>query len=175
MEAPLRAWLPRLLLIGVVLLAAQTSIAAELRPFGVAIQIMLACAAAAGAASGATQGATAGFLLGLMYDLGTGTPLGATALTMALGGYVAGWGRQYRIEPRWWILAGLTAIGAAAGEAAVPLVRVLIGETDVVSRQMLVIIPVVAVAAATLSPLFVPTMRWALRIRPVELRLPADA
>jgi hypothetical protein len=33
----------------------------------------------------------------------------------------------------------------------------------------------VTAAAAALSPLFVPMMRWALRIRPVELRLPADA
>lgn len=171
----LNSWIPRVVLFGLILVAIQTTIATELKPFGVVVQVVLAFAAAAGAASGATEGAMAGFVLGLMYDLGTGTPLGATALTMTLAGYVAGWGRQYRIEPTWWILALLTTAGAALGEAAVPFVRVMIGESDVVNARMLVIVPVVAIAAGALSPVFVPLARWSLRIRTVELRLPGDA
>jgi rod shape-determining protein MreD len=169
------SWPPRVILIGFVLVAVQTGVAPELRPLGVVVQVVLAFAAAAGAASGPTEGAMAGFVLGLMYDLGTGTPLGATAITMTLAGYSAGWGRQYRIEPKWWILALLTMIGAAVGESAVPFVRVMIGETDVVSTRMLVVVPVVALASGVLSPIFVPIARWSLRIRPTELRLPADA
>ncbi|MDA2945579.1 MAG: rod shape-determining protein MreD [Actinomycetota bacterium] len=169
------SWPPRVTLIGFILVAVQTGVAPELRPFGVVIQVVLAFAAAAGAASGPSEGAMAGFVLGLMYDLGTGTPLGATAFTMTLAGYTAGWGRQYRIEPKWWILALLTMAGTTVGESAVPFVRVMIGETDVVSSRMLVVVPVVAVASGILSPMFVPLARWCLRIRPTELRLPADA
>lgn len=171
----LGSWLPRVVLIGLILVAVQTTVAPELQAFGVVVQVVLAFAAASGAASGPVEGAMAGFVLGVMYDLGTGTPLGATALTMTLAGYSAGWGRQYRIEPTWWILAAMTMTGAALGEAAVPFVRVLIGETDVLGTRMFLVVPVVAVAAGILSPLFVPVARWALRVRPTELRLPADA
>ena len=54
------------------MLALQRTLFADLRPGGVALQVMLALAAAAGAAGGPQKGALAGFVLGLMYDLGVG-------------------------------------------------------------------------------------------------------
>lgn len=172
--ALLNSWVPRVLLVSVVLLGLQTTIATELRPFGVVVQIMLAFAAACGAVSGPTPGALAGFSIGLVYDLGVGTPLGSTALTMTIAGYAAGWGRQFRIEPRWWILSGLAAIGVAIGESAVPVVRLLIGESDVATARVLVVIPTVTVAGLLSAPLLLPIGRWALRIRTAELRLPGE-
>ena len=172
--ALLNSWVPRVLLVSVVLLGLQTTIATELRPFGVVVQIMLAFAAACGAVSGPVPGALAGFSIGLVYDLGVGTPLGSTALTMTIAGYAAGWGRQFRIEPKWWVLSGLAAIGVALGESAVPVVRLLIGDSDVATSRILIVIPTVTLGGLLSAPLLLPIGRWALRIRTAELRLPGE-
>jgi rod shape-determining protein MreD len=172
--ALLNGWVVRVTLVAVVLLGIQTTIAAEMRPFGVVVQVMLAFAASCGAVSGPVQGAMAGFAVGLVYDLGVGTPLGSTALTMTVAGYAAGWGRQFRIEPRWWILSGLAAVGVALGESGVPLVRTLIGESDVVTSRMLVVVPIVTLTALAIAPVLLPVGRWALRVRVAELRLPGE-
>lgn len=175
-QVPARVWVLRVALVGLVLLGLQTTITTELRPFGVVVQLMLAFAASAGAASGPGEGALAGFVLGIMYDLATGTPIGATALALAVGGYAAGWGRQYRIEPKWWILAGFTSFGAVVGETMVPLVRVLIGETGLFGDRLLIVLPVVGVSTALLSIVLIPVARWALLVRPSEIRVQsADA
>ena len=168
-------WLPRIVLVGFVLVAIQTTLAADMRPFGVSVQVVLAFAAACGAASDADRGAAAGFVLGLVYDLVIGTPVGATALTMAMAGHVAGIGRRFRVEPVWWILAVFAAIGALVGEALVPVVRIFIGEADPVGWRVAVVFPTVAVAAGVLAPVMVLTARWALSVRESELKVPGDA
>jgi len=168
-------WLPRVVLLGFVLVAVQTTLAADMRPFGVSVQVVLAFAAAAGAASDADRGAAAGFVVGLLYDLVIGTPIGATALTMAVAGHVAGLGRRFRVEPVWWILAVFTAVGALVGEGLVPVVRLFIGEADPVGWRIAAVLPTVTVAAAMLSPVMVPAARWALSVRESELKVPGDA
>ena len=122
----------RLFSVGLVVLALQRTLFADLRPAGVSLQVMLALAAAAGAAGGPQKGALAGFVLGLMYDLAVGTPLGSSSIAMGLGGFVAGYvhvdhrstrsGGWRRCSP---------ALGAAVGEAAVPVIRAFIGEEHV--------------------------------------------
>jgi hypothetical protein len=72
------------------------------------------------------------------------------------------------------MLAALAGIGAAVGEVLVPVVRVLTGETGVFEARIAVILPVVAISAGLLSPVFIPIARWALVIRPTEIRV-ADA
>ena len=66
----------RLIPVGMVMLALQRTVFAELRLSGVVIQVVLALVAAAGASGGSERGAVAGFVLGSMYDLVEGTPLG---------------------------------------------------------------------------------------------------
>ena len=170
-DTPARIWLTRVVLTGLIVLSLQMTIATEIRPFGVVIQIVLAFAVAAGAASGPGEGAKVGFVLGLMYDMATGLPMGSTAMSMAFGGYVAGWGRQYRLEPTWWMLAALASIGAAVGEAFVPIMRVLTGETGVFGARVALVLPVVAHSSGLLSTLLIPIARWALAIRPTEIRV----
>ena len=58
--------LPRLVLIGIMLVALQQTLFVDLRPAAVTIQVVLALAAAAGAAAGPQKGALAGFVLGMM-------------------------------------------------------------------------------------------------------------
>src|SRR5215207_3407324 len=118
----------RLFLVGALLLALQSTVFADLRPAGISLQVVLALAAAAGAAGGPQKGALAGFVLGLLYDLNVGTPLGSSSISMGLAGYLAGYVTTIAVRPPWWLAALFTALGAAAGEAAVPIIRGFVGE-----------------------------------------------
>lgn len=170
----LHSSLTRIIPVGMILLALQTTLFVEMRPFGVIIQVLLAFAASAGAVAGPERGAITGFVVGLLFDLSIGTPLGGSSLTMGMAGYVAGWCDVIRVETTWWLAAGFVALGAAVGEAGVPVVRRFIGEEDAFVPEMWTIIPVVAVSAAVLSVALVPLARWALRVAPPEWKLPAD-
>ena len=173
--ALLNSWIARVVPIGMILLALQTTLFVEMRPFDVRIQVLLTFAACAGAVGGPERGVIAGFVLGLMYDLSIGTPLGSTSITMGLAGYVAGWCDVIRVETTWWFAMIFVTLGAAVGETAVPVVRRFVGEEDAFVPEMTTIIPVVAVAAAFLSIPLVPVARWALKLRGPEFKLPTDA
>lgn len=165
----------RVAAVGFVLLALQRTIFSELRPGGVALQVMLALAAAAGAAGGPQKGALAGFLLGLMYDLASSTPLGSSSITMGLGAYVAGYATSIAVDPQWWLAAMFTGLGAAVGEAAVPVVRAFTGQEQMVGPRFGVTVAIVAAGAAVLSPVLVPIGRWCMRVKRPEWRLPKTA
>jgi rod shape-determining protein MreD len=165
----------RLFSVGLIVLALQRTIFTDLRPAGVTLQVMLALAAAAGAAGGPQKGALAGFVLGLMYDLSVGTPLGSSSIAMGLGGYVAGYVTSITIDPQWWLAALFTGLGAAVGEAMVPVIRAFIGEEQVLEPRLGIVIAVVAVGAMVLSPLLVPIGRWCMRIKRPEWKAPKEA
>lgn len=166
--------LTRVVPIGMLLLALQKTLFVELQPFGVIVQVLLAFACAAGVAAGPELGAVTGFVMGLMLDLTVDSPLGSSSIAMGLAGYVAGWADVIRIETTWWLAAIFVAIGAAIGEASVPVIRRFIGEEDVFVPELLTIVLVVAVAAAILSVVFVPLGRWALRVEKPEWKVPTD-
>jgi len=172
--AVLNSSLTRVIPIGMALLALQQTMFVEMKPFGVIIQLLLAFAASAGAAGGPERGAITGFVLGLMFDLAVGTPLGSSSITMGLAGYIAGWCDVIRIDTTWWLAAIFVGVGAAAGEAGVPVVRRFIGEQDAFVPEMSKIIPVVAISAAIASIVLVPISRWALKLGKPEWKLPAD-
>jgi rod shape-determining protein MreD len=172
--ALLNSSLTRLIPIGMLLLALQKTLFVELQPFGVIIQVVLAFAASAGAAGGPERGAVAGFTLGIMFDLSVGSPLGASAITMGIAGYVAGWVDLIRIDTTWWLAAIFVGVAAGLGEAGVPVVRRFIGEEDAFVPEMVTIVPVVAVAAAAASVVLVPLGRWSLKLERPEWKLPAD-
>ncbi len=168
----LRGPIGRLIAVGIILLAIQNSLLIDVKPAGVVIQVMLAFSAAAGVVGGADSGVLAGFVLGILYDLGTGTPLGLSALSMALAGLVGASMTLLNIEPQWWLNAIFVALGSAAGELANPLLRTLIGESGLIGSYLITVVAVVALSAAVLSPLLTRLARWALRISSAELRLP---
>jgi rod shape-determining protein MreD len=151
-------------------LAMQRTFLTELTSFGVVLQIVLALAAAAGAGAGPERGAVAGFTLGLMYDLSTGSPLGLTALVYALAGFVAGYALTLTPTPPWWLASLFTGIGAAVGETSVPAARMLIGQDGWFTSRLFTIVPVVAVFALLLSPLFVPLGRWCMCVKKPKWR-----
>jgi len=168
----LRGPVGRLIGVGILLLAIQNTLLIDLKPAGVIVQIMVAFSAAAGVVGGADSGVLAGFILGILYDLGAGTPMGLSALTMAFAGLVGASLTLLNIEPQWWLNAIFVGLGAAAGELATPILRTLIGESGLFGSYLIEVVVVVAVAAAVLSPLLTRLARWALRISSAELRLP---
>lgn len=167
--------LARIIPIGMILLALQKTLFVELAPFGVIIQVVMAYGASMGAAGGAERGAIAGFALGIMFDLAIGTPLGSSAITIGLAGYVAGLVDLFRIDATWWMAALFVGLGTGVGEAMVPVVRRFIGEDDAFVPELAKIVPVVAVAGAIMSIVLVPLGRWSLRLGRPEWKVPADA
>jgi rod shape-determining protein MreD len=164
----------RLFSVGLIVLALQRTLFADLRPAGVSLQVMLALAAAAGAAGGPQKGALAGFVLGLMYDLAVGTPLGSSSIAMGFGGYAAGYVTAITIDPQWWLAALFVGLGAAVGELVVPVVRAFIGEEHVFDPRFGIVVGVVAAGAMVLSPLLVPVGRWCMRIKRPEWKAPKE-
>lgn len=164
----------RLVPIGMILLALQRTLLIEIQVVGVNVQIVLAFVASAGAVGGSERGAVAGFTLGMMYDLVEGTPLGSTAIAFTIAGIVSGLLALVTADPPWWLVALAAMVGAAAGEAMVPTVRLFIGEENPWPSDMATIVPIVAIASAMLSPLFAPIARWALRIRGSEWTAPTE-
>jgi len=73
-----------------VLLILQLELFASIRFFGVMPEIMLGAAVAAGWHGGPTDGAIMGFASGLLVDLYLASPLGLSALSYALIGYLVG-------------------------------------------------------------------------------------
>lgn len=165
MRAFLTGPLVRLFPVGLCVLALQRTVLTEVHVLDVVLQIVLALAAAAGAGAGPERGAIAGFTLGLMYDLATGSPLGLTAIVYALAGFVAGYVLTLTPTPQWWLASIFTMIGAAVGETAVPVGRTLIGQDGWFTSRLFTIVPVVAVFALVLSPVFVPLGRWCMRVK----------
>lgn len=174
LAAIVRSSLIRLIPVGMVMLALQRTVFAEIRVSGVIVQVVLAFAAAAGAAGGSERGAVAGFTLGTMFDLVEGTPIGSTAIAFTLAGVVAGLLAIVAADPQWWLSALFVGLGTAVGEAMVPVVRIFIGEEDPWPSQMLKVVVVVTVAAIVMSPALVPLGRWCLRIRGSEWKAPAE-
>jgi rod shape-determining protein MreD len=131
----------------------------------VRLQFVLALAVAAGAGGGADRGAVAGFVLGMMYDLNGNTPLGLVALGYGLAGMTAGYVHRFTTDPQWWLAALFAALGAAVGELAVPFAEAVTGESGWVTRQLFVIVPIVALSAAVLCPVLLPVGRWMMGVR----------
>lgn len=171
MRAFLTGPLVRLFPVGLCVLALQRTVFTEVHAFGVVVQVVLAFVAATGAGAGPERGAVAGFTLGLMYDLATGSPLGLTALVYSLAGYVGGYVLTLTPTPPWWLASLFTGIGAAVGETAVPIGLTLVGQDGWFTRELFVIVPVVAAFALLASPVLVPLGRWCMGVKRQRWRM----
>ena len=164
----------RVIPVGIILLALQRTIFVEIQIDGVIIQVMMATAAAAGVAGGSERGALVGFVFGVLFDLAEGTPLGSTATAMTVAGIVGGLLALIAADPQWWFAAIFTGLGTAAGALMIPVVRVFVGEPEPFQDRLAVVVPIVAVAGALMSPLLVPLARWCLRMKRPEWTQPIN-
>ena len=164
----------RLFLVGAVLLALQSTVFADLRPAGDQPAGRPRAGGGRRRGGGPQKGALAGFVLGLLYDLHIGTPLGSSSISMGLAGFLAGYVTAITMRPPWWLAAVFAALGAAAGEAAVPIIRAFVGEEHPLGLALRGAIVVVAIGAMVLSPLLVPVGRWCMRVKQPEWKAPRE-
>lgn len=155
----------RLFLVGLPALALQTTFFAEVKFFGVVVQIMLALSVAAGLAGGSENGALAGFVFGLMLDLVLTSPLGLSALVFGAAGWAAGYLHSHALENPKWLNALVVGLMSGLATFALPVVANWIGVEGWLSSRLTKVIIVVALTNALLSFIAVPIARWALAIR----------
>lgn len=162
----------RLLMVGLPALALQTTLLAELTPFGVVMQLILCMSIGAGVASGPEGGAFAGFVLGLMFDLVLTSPLGLSALVYGMAGFVGGFVFSASLaNPRW--LNAVTCAGLSAVAMFVqPVVANWIGVEGWISSRLVKVMIVVALFNGVASYAVVPTMRWCLAVRRLQRLAP---
>ncbi|HUC33344.1 MAG TPA: hypothetical protein VMS14_08070, partial [Ilumatobacteraceae bacterium] len=82
-----------------------------------------------------------------------------------LGGMTAGYVQGLTPDPQWWLAMIFATIGAAVGELAVPLIESVTGESGWVSRDLVLDVTVVAVAAGVLCPVLMPVGRWMMGVK----------
>jgi rod shape-determining protein MreD len=167
LNALTRPWL-RIALIGLALLAIQTTLATDVRVAGVVVPLMLLMSAAAGAVGGVERGAVTGFALGALHDLTLVSPLGLGALAAAAAGALAGTLRSRPLIPPWWLAALAVGAATAVGEIAFPLGQALIAQEPWVGHRLWQVALVAGAVNAILAPAALPVARWCLRVpRPI--------
>lgn len=162
----------RLVPVGIVFIALQRAVLADIPIRHVVLELVLALAAACGVAGGPERGAYAGFVLGVMFDLGTASPLGENALAFGLAAYVAGFVTLVAVDPHWWLSMIFAMAGAATGEVAIPVVETFIKDGGWQGHRVSVIVLIVSIFSGALSPLLIPLGRWCLCIRKRAWKVP---
>jgi rod shape-determining protein MreD len=153
----------RLVLVALVLLAIQTTLLSDLRPFGVMVQVLVLFVASAGVLYGSEVGAITGFVVGLMYDAVLTTPLGSSALVFGVVGVLAGGLPYFVREPTWWSRIVLVVLLSALGEVLFPMFQAIIGFEGWVQPRMFVVALVVALINLVIAPAMMPLTRWTLK------------
>jgi rod shape-determining protein MreD len=149
-----RLKVPSILLIALVL---HTAVMGHLRIAGVAPDLMVLIPIVGGLAAGPERGAALGFVCGLAVDLVVQTtPLGLSALSFSIVGYTVGVLEAGILRSSWWIPPATALFASAAGEALYAMTGALVGQTQLVTNRLAVIVVVVGVLNALLA---VPTMR----------------
>ena len=109
----------RLFLVVVMLVVIQTTVFPHLRVFGAMPDLLLLATIAVAYEDGPDTGAIFGFFSGLAIDLFLETPLGVSALTFAIIGYLVGVFQGGMLRPSGWVAPVLGGVGGLAGGAAV--------------------------------------------------------
>jgi rod shape-determining protein MreD len=152
----------RLVLVLVVVVILQETVAAGITIDGVHPDFVLLLCAVTGMVGGAEQGAVIGFVGGLAADLFLATPLGLSALSYAIIGYAVGTVQEGIIHPAWWLAPVTAAVASAGGVALYALAGAVVGQSDMLHYGLARIVVVVAVINAVLALPMLPAVRWAL-------------
>jgi rod shape-determining protein MreD len=137
----------------------QVSVVARLPIADVRADIVLLVAIAAGLESDAEHGAIVGFFAGLTFDLLLDTPVGLSALTYCIVGFVVGTFQGAVLRTTWWIPVAATVLASALGVVIFALLDQVLGQATVEPTRLPAIVAVVALVNGLLSR----PARWALR------------
>lgn len=145
-------------------LLVHTVMTSQLRIAGARPDLLLLVPITGAMAGGRSWGASLGFGAGLALDVFLSSPFGLSALVYCLVGYAVGvlQGGLLALSPSFTVLAALGA--SAAGVLLYAGAGAVLGQALVAGRLPLVVV-IVAVVNAALSPLALRVMRWALDAR----------
>ena len=156
-------WL-RLPVVLAVALMFQTTLLAEVRPFGASVDVAMLMAVCAGAAAGPGRGARAGLVVGFALDLLLAKPLpfGLSALVFALVGYAVGLLPDALYEGRWTTRALVVGAATAAGGLLYAVVATVFGVPNLSLSHVFAVLVVLGASGFALAPLFLRIMLWVL-------------
>jgi rod shape-determining protein MreD len=137
----------------------QVSVVARLPIADLRGDIVLLIAIAAGLESDGEHGAIVGFVAGLTFDLLLDTPVGLSALSYCLVGFVVGTFQGAVLRATWWIPVLATVLASALGVLIFALLDQVLGQATVEVTRLPAIVAVVAVLNGILSR----PARWAMR------------
>ena len=146
-------------------LVLQLTLLNGLRLDNVHADALLLVTVAAGYVGGADRGALVGFACGLVADLFAQTPYGLSALAFCIVGYGVGLVRGGVLRTAWWIPVVTAAAATAAGELLFALLSAIVGQPQVLTDRLGVVIGVTTLFNGILARLAVPAMGWAMQIR----------
>jgi rod shape-determining protein MreD len=129
--------------------------------FGAAPDLCLLATVAVAYEDGPDTGAMFGFFSGLATDLFLASPLGVSALTFAIIGYLVGVFQSGLLRPSGWVAPMLGGLAGLAGGALFVVVASIAGEDGLLNGHSVKIIVVAAIYDALLAPLIFPIGRWA--------------
>jgi rod shape-determining protein MreD len=109
---------------------------------------------------GPDTGAIFGFGSGLALDLFLSSPLGCSALSFAIVGYLVGVFQGGLLRPSGWVAPALGGIGGLAGNVLFVVVASIAGD-DLLNGHSVKIIVVASLYDAVLAPVIFPIGRWA--------------
>jgi rod shape-determining protein MreD len=152
-----------------IVISLQTTLFAEMRPFGVAAQLVLLFAVVSGSIYGSTIGALTGLIAGLMCDFILPTPVGLTSLALGLAGATAGLLIYFFHDPTWWMRLLTIGIVSLLGEFYYPLAQTVIGLDGWLQWRVIKVAIIVAGCNLLLSPLAILVCRWTLAERKLSV------
>ena len=159
----------RLVLVLLIIISFQTTLFAEMRPFGVAAQLVLLFVVVSGSINGSTIGALTGLIAGLMYDFILPTTVGLTSLALGLAGATAGLLTYFFREPTWWMRLITVGVVSLLGEIYYPLAQTVVGLDGWLQLRIIKVALVVAVCNLALSPIAILVCRWTLAERKLSV------
>jgi len=124
--------------------------------------VVLLVAIAAGLESDAERGAIVGFAAGLTFDLLLDSPVGLSALSYCLVGYLVGTFQGSVLRSTWWIPVLGTIIASVIGVVVFATLDLVVGQATVTWDRLPGIVAMVAVVNGLLSRPFRWALRWAL-------------
>ena len=153
---------PRALLVLVVVLVLQLTVALDLRVAGAHPDLILGLAAAAGLAGGTQRGAIVGFFSGIAIDLFLPTPFGLSALVGTGIGAAAGQLVAAGVDrTNWLFVPGVATLGGAIGVIMFAVLGTVLGQPNMLTVGLGAAVGVVALVNGALAHLLVRACNWA--------------
>lgn len=143
-------------------LLAHTTVLSEIHPRGVRPEVMLLLAIAAGIVAGAERAAIVGFVAGMLGGMFVQAPLGLAALVYSIAGYAVGTLQAQVLRSSRWIPIASAGVASAASMVLYALVGAVVGQSHLVSLELVSIATITGLLNAVLAIAVVPAVGWAL-------------